>query len=135
MIIWDKSLSTGIPNIDEQHQELISNFNKLKNSIQDGKWREETGELLDFLQFYAKWHFEREEELMDKYNCPVAEANKQGHQFFIDRFGQLYEQYQESDTNIEVMMNTFEELSSWIVQHIVNIDAKLHDCVPDDNPL
>lgn len=129
MIAWDESLLTGVPNIDAQHKELIDRFNELSDAVARGKGREETGRLLDFLQFYAQWHFEREEHCMDEYQCPAAAANKAAHQYFNRRFGWLYEQYQQSDVNPQTVSDTLAELETWIVNHIMKIDTRLGPCM------
>lgn len=94
MITWDDSMSTGLPNIDAQHKEIIEKYNELDEALAQGSGRARTvaGELLDFLQFYSAWHFEREEKCMEEYKCPAAEANKQAHAEFTVIFGQLYEE-------------------------------------------
>lgn len=129
MIVWNAALATGVPNIDAQHQELIEHFNALAAAVEQGRGREETGALLDFLQFYALWHFEREEHCMDEYRCPAAAANKAAHHYFKRRFGWLYEQYQESDANPQTVSDTLAELETWIVSHIARIDTRLGPCV------
>jgi len=43
-------------------------------------------EILDFLQFYAKWHFGQEEDCMNKYKCPIADQNKKAHAGFLKKF-------------------------------------------------
>ena len=85
MIAWDESMSTGVERLDAQHKTLIEKFNELSlvfagNNI--AETRLAAGELLDFLQFYAVWHFQQEEVLMDQYQCPIADVNKKAHAEF-----------------------------------------------------
>jgi hemerythrin len=127
--MWNEAMSTGVPEIDVQHKELLAKFSELYEALAAGKGREETGKMLDFLQFYAQWHFEREERCMEQYQCPVAAANKTAHRTFLERFGQLYERYQESDVDPEVVLATFIELQDWIINHILRIDTQLNGCV------
>ena len=134
MIKWDDSMSTGIDNIDAQHKELIDNFDALLEAVAQGRGREETGEILDFLQFYSQWHFEREEHYMAEYNCPAAEENIEAHNVFRDRFGQLYEQYQSSNVDMKIMADTVNELTVWVLNHIITVDAQLYPCVADQDP-
>ena len=129
MIVWNAALATGVPHIDAQHKELIEHFNALAAAVEQGRGREETGALLDFLQFYARWHFEREERCMDEYRCPAAAVNKAAHHYFNQRFGWLYEQYQRSDVNPQTVSDTLAELETWIVNHIARIDTRLGPCV------
>jgi hemerythrin len=130
MLTWDESMTTGQPNIDAQHQELFERYNELSEALMhgSGSGRAATGELLDFLQFYTVWHFEREEEYMDEYRCPAAEANKKAHAQFIEMFGQFYDQWQESDTDMELVRQTYAALGNWIKNHIMGIDTQLLTC-------
>ena len=132
MIIWDETMSTGLPDIDAQHKEIVGKFNQLSESLGGQKALETTGEILDFLQFYAVWHFEREENCMTIYQCPVAEQNKQAHAEFIAKFNRFYEQWQESAMTPELAQRTFSELESWIENHIRGIDVQLRSCVQSE---
>lgn len=129
MIIWDDSMATGVPEIDGQHIELIERYNAFAETLNTHQFMTlEAGELLDFLQFYAVWHFEREEECFDKYECPIAAANKEAHAEFIHKFGYFYEQWQTQGMNPELMRQTFAELGIWIANHIRRIDTELYPC-------
>ncbi len=129
MLLWDDSLATGVPEIDVQHRELLQHFNDFTEALVQGRGRVETGQMLDYLQFYAQWHFEREEKCMEAYRCPVAAANKTAHQQFLTRFSQLYEQYQASDVDFQVVAQTFWDLQKWFIQHIRGVDYHLNTCV------
>lgn len=131
MIVWNDAMQTGVSYIDAQHKELIEHFNALYTAIEQGKGREETGKLLDFLQFYAQWHFEREEHCMEAYQCPAAAANSAAHRYFVRRFDWLYEQYQQSDVDARIVQDTLAELETWVVNHIVKIDTRLGACMHD----
>ncbi|MEN8240407.1 MAG: hemerythrin family protein [Chloroflexota bacterium] len=130
MIQWDDSLSTGLEHIDAQHKELIENFNALSKVIFDPEGREVAGDILDFLQFYSSWHFEREEKCMDEYQCPVAAVNKQAHSDFLETFNQFYKQWWEEKMDAALVEKTYQELKNWIVEHIRGVDVQLKTCLP-----
>jgi hemerythrin len=129
MITWDDSMTTGLPEIDEQHKEIIKKFNEFSEAMSSQQGRDVAGDILDFLQFYAVWHFEREEKCMEQYKCPAAKANKQAHAEFIDKFGQFYEQWQESTMDSDLMRETYLKLAEWIKNHIQRVDTQLYPCV------
>jgi len=126
MIAWDESMTTGLPEIDSQHKEILDKFNELSEAIARGKGREVAGSVLDFLQFYALWHFEREEQRMEQFHCPAAEANKRAHAEFAARFGRFYEQYQVEGIDADLVRETYTELAKWIVHHIQQVDTQLY---------
>ncbi len=131
MVTWQDSLSTTDERTDSQHKVLIEQFNKLEeimNSNSNGGFRLAAGEVLDFLQFYAAWHFEEEEKLMAQLNCPAAAENKRQHAEFLAMFNQFYERWQTSKMDIELARSTYKILSDWIVTHIQKVDIHIKDC-------
>jgi hemerythrin len=135
MIRWDESMTTGLPEIDKQHKLLIEKFNEFSgilSTLKKSDSRKAAGEVLDFLQFYALWHFEQEEKLMEKYKCPAAEKNREEHAYFREVFGQFYYQWQHEDMNMELVQKTYEELSEWIANHLLKVDVALLECVEEE---
>ncbi len=125
MFSWDESLTTGVPGIDMQHKMLIQACNELEGYIERGQGALSVKKTLVFLQFYAEWHFGREEKYMEKYHCPVADANKQAHVRFVERFGELFDQYRESGASSVVAHQVHAELVNWLVHHIKGTDTQL----------
>jgi hemerythrin len=132
LITWDQSLSTGDERTDSQHLVLIDKLNEFDAVISgsnSGDIRRAAGEVLDFLQFYAAWHFQQEEAVMAKMNCPAAEQNKLAHAKFIGDFGRFYSQWQTSSMDLGLARKTYEQLRDWVVDHILTIDVQMKDCV------
>ena len=70
LIKWTSALSVAVPEIDLQHQKLVSLINQLHESMLSGKGREVLGGVLNELIDYTKRHFADEEELMRRHNYP-----------------------------------------------------------------
>jgi hemerythrin len=87
--------------------------------------------LLDFLQFYSAWHFEREEQCMEEYQCPVAEMNKVAHAEFIEMFERFYEEWWADSMDMELVQQTFRGVGIWIQNHIQRTDTQLLFCVKE----
>ncbi len=131
MVTWQDSLGTSDERTDSQHKVLIEQFNQLEeimNSSSAGSFRQAAGEVLDFLQFYASWHFEEEEKLMASLNCPYAEENKKQHAEFLAMFGDFYAKWQTSKMTPDLARSTYKVMSDWIVNHIVQVDVHIKDC-------
>ena len=121
MIIWDsETMSTGVPEIDSQHKKLFEKFNEFSEAIASKKSMEAAGDILDFLQFYAKWHFGQEENCMNEYKCPVAAQNKQAHADFVKKFSEFYTEWQTGTMTPELANNTYIELEQWLLHRILN---------------
>lgn len=131
MLSWDDSMSTGLDQIDAQHREIIERYNELSAALTRGSGADRlaAGELLDFLQFYSVWHFEREEQCMEAYRCPAAHVNKEAHAEFITLFGDFYERWQQSSMDPALVQETYAELGRWIASHIMSVDTALLPCV------
>lgn len=126
---WDDSLSTGVPMIDAHHKELIAAVNDLGLAIAHHQGSTAIRKLFAFLKFYAEWHFEHEEACAARHQCPIAEVNQQAHATFIKTFGHLHEQYQASDASEAVAIEIYQQLSDWLISHILKIDTHLGRCI------
>ena len=54
---WDKSLSTGIDEIDEQHKEFIGYINQLEELVDKKYDKDKAVKIVKDLYDYAKHHF------------------------------------------------------------------------------
>ena len=128
-LYWEDKLKTGDENIDFQHKYLLETFNKLGDAIVAQEEKEFLNAILSRLKFYAEWHFGKEEECMERYNCPVAQTNKTAHAVFLDMLNKYYEEYQQTGTSNELAIKVHESLSEWFLNHIIGIDTKLRACI------
>jgi hemerythrin len=132
MLNWHEGMSTGIPTLDHHHREILARFNDFYACMSGGKSDKlaEAGRILDFLQFYAQWHFKLEEEYMDRYQCPAAEENRRAHKEFLKKFDAFYEQWQTGGMDLTLTNDTFVSLMDWIMNHIQGVDTRLSPYVP-----
>jgi hemerythrin len=126
MIGWNDSLSTGVKALDAQHKVLIQKFNELAEALsKPGRNREVAESVLDYLQFYAEWHFTEEEKYMEQANFPGAADNLAEHAEFRRRFRTFYERWQAGTMTSAHAVEIHDELAIWIVNHILKTDAPL----------
>ena len=128
---WNEAMATGVSELDRQHQEIIRQINAMSDAMKQGKGREEIGRLLDFLGRYTVDHFAKEEAAMVSLACPVAEANRQAHRKFVERFTELRGQLDQSGASARLAIEIHRELSDWLVKHIMGIDTKLRACAAE----
>ena len=126
---WRDEMTTGVVELDAQHKYLIDFFNDLGYSIQKRYDPEDITKALKVMKYYAEWHFHKEEECMLRYHCPVAEVNQKAHMVFIRKFHDFQKEYEASGGSIELATRIYEELSDWIINHIMVVDTKLAGCV------
>jgi hemerythrin len=133
LIQWSEKYCTGVDSIDDQHRELINQLNRLHEAITSSLGKEVISEILDFAGEYAVKHFAHEESCMDRYQCPVAAQNKQAHQKFIERFGEIREQLAKKEPDAASVLAVYKELRDWIHSHILKIDTNLKSCAQAHN--
>ncbi len=121
---WTKSLMTGIKAVDDEHQALIEQVEKLYEAMSSGQGNKRVKEILDFIERYTKEHFQHEEKLYEKYAYPDLKRHKEIHRKFIADFEPLKEMalsHSEDKTNAikinKVAMN-------WLMNHIGKEDKK-----------
>jgi hemerythrin len=128
-IAWDKTMSTGVDSIDDQHKELIAMLNDLLMAMSQGRGRLEIQKVLDGLGGYAATHFGHEEGCMAKYNCPVAAQNIAAHQQFVETFKSFGEEFDRTGATAHLVVRVESELMRWLTTHIKRVDTQLKPCV------
>jgi hemerythrin-like metal-binding protein len=128
-IIWNKSMSTGLLELDEQHKQLIHQLNELMKAMKQRRGRAEIEGIMDFLEGYVRVHFSDEELSMEKHHCPFAEANRRAHASFSESFSRLRAQFQEEGASAALAIAIQRDLLDWLVNHICQLDASLHPYV------
>ncbi len=121
-------MSTGVPTIDAQHQELITRINELHASCLLGTAREDLMEQLNFLGNYARDHFAHEEKIMDEHHCPARGQNKAAHVKFLHDYERLAEMVKVNGATTKVAIELKRLLADWLSSHICRIDTKLREC-------
>ena len=127
---WDDALTTGDMEIDAQHRYLIDVFNDLGKTIEEDQHdKEDIERVLSVMNFYAGWHFGREEDCFAQYNCPAAEKNIKAHAVFIEKLNTYRNEFEQTSDPKEMALKLHEELSDWIVNHILAVDGQLYPCI------
>lgn len=122
MVMWDDSLSVGLPEIDDQHKQLLSLTNSLNEAMQAGKGRDILLPMLQSLKHYARVHFDAEERLMDSIGFAAKDPHCEQHDRFIDIVLDFETQLRSGQdvSDNEVM----EFLNGWFKKHIQGADKK-----------
>ncbi len=127
---WDaRTMSTGVEEIDAQHQELIQHVNEFFRLMSLGKGDKGLEEFMDFLGQYAAWHFRHEEGCMHELECPAAAANQQAHAQFIRIFKGYRNRLVAEGPTTSLVIEVQQKVSDWIRNHIIRTDSQLRQCV------
>jgi hemerythrin len=123
---WTRELSTGIADIDTQHQELLSRLNNLIGGIRRRKKdREAVRGYIEYLREYIAFHFAAEEREMTMHRYPGLAEHEAEHEQFKKQVNQLYHDYLSEGTSEKVFEETVWASGVWFVDHIHKTDKKM----------
>ncbi len=129
---WSDAIATGHLATDIQHKMLIDIINELAEAIETNQTDLKMRRILNLLQYYTEWHFEREELCMERVKCPMGERNKAAHCVFMEKLKQFRADYKIKPSH-EFARKLYQELVDWLVHHIQGVDANLKDYAEVEN--
>lgn len=119
---WREEYSVGIAHIDDDHKKLISLLNNFSIAYDYAMSETFEKQALNELIDYTKYHFEREEKLMEDNDYPDIVAHKAQHKVMIEqveRFVQLY-----NEKGHDSLDEIADYLSDWLINHINGTDKQ-----------
>jgi len=122
-IVWDKILSVGVDEIDEDHRKLVSIFNTLNHSVRTEESPDYLAATLEELINCTVWHFSHEERLMLKHRYEGMEEHKAEHRELIESAKELQLAILQADK--PVVDEHIEFLERWLTEHILTADLRL----------
>ncbi|MCW8853445.1 MAG: bacteriohemerythrin [Gammaproteobacteria bacterium] len=122
-LVWDKTLSVDVEEIDEDHRRLVDLFNILSHAVEEGEATEYIEAVLEELISCTIWHFRHEERLMLKHGYDGFEAHKSEHQKLIESASELRERFLQEAK--QVSSDRIESLEHWLTGHILGADMEL----------
>jgi hemerythrin len=123
-IPWTPALAIGVPEIDQQHQELFIRIDRLVLGITRGD-PEELGRTLEFLEQYVYRHFGDEERWMIRSAYPDYLRHKGEHERFIRDFEHMKMEYAEKGPSVLTGMRVNNWIAEWLKRHIGRSDMEL----------
>ncbi|MFZ1536316.1 MAG: bacteriohemerythrin [Chromatiaceae bacterium] len=122
-LVWDKTLSVDVPEIDEDHRRLVDLFNLLNRAVAEGESRDYTEALMDELISCTIWHFKHEERLMLKYGYKGLEEHQSEHAGLIDSAKALQQKFLSGGS--PASSEDIEFVEHWLTGHIYGADMEL----------
>ena len=121
ILIWNKTLQTGVPELDEDHEELISLTNHIMNVNSSTKEKEL---LINKLIECIRRHFRREEAIMEAIGYPDIENHTRRHREISAKITHLTEQWQR-DNDPKVLSGLQKYLRELLLEDLLKGDAGL----------
>lgn len=126
---WKDAYNTNISTIDEQHKKLFAIGNKLYNIILVNDAFDHFDEIkrvIDELKDYTIYHFNYEEEMMEKLGYDKIDEHKIQHAAFVNRIRKFGDDDIDSQQK-ETIMTIINFIADWISSHIVKSDLQYRD--------
>lgn len=121
-LVWKDEYSVGVKVLDDDHKKLIELLNQFKVAYDYQTSEEYERASLEALVNYTKFHFNREEDLMEKAGYPGLAEHKLQHQRMIREVDGFVEKYNEQGH--EAMSDISDFLSAWLINHINGTDKQ-----------
>jgi hemerythrin len=121
---WTQALSVGIPEIDEQHQELFRRVDSVLVALLQGD-ASEVARLLAFLDEYVVVHFGAEERFMLENGYPGYGAHKAEHDGFVEDLRELDREREARGITPALVARVSHAVSDWLRGHIQVTDKAL----------
>ncbi len=80
---WKDEYSVGVKSIDDDHKKLLNLINNFQTAVRYRTGKAFEKESLDEVIAYTKYHFDREEKMMQEAGYPDIEAHKEIHRAMI----------------------------------------------------
>ncbi len=125
MLEWSNRFATGIAEIDDQHQELFRQVNRLLEACSQGTGKALLPEIFDFLGKYAVEHFATEERYMERYGYPELAEHRKVHQEFVRTFLQFRQQAEAQGPGVHLVVQVNRVLVDWLKNHILKMDQEM----------
>ncbi len=125
-IIWNKMKhDVKVKLLNEQHRKLFDTLKELYNAMEDKSDKAALLRIINNLSLYIKEHLDAEEALLEKYNYPELEEQREQHKLFVNKIEEFKKDFENNKFMLYFDMAIF--LKSWIANHIEEIDKKYSD--------
>lgn len=127
-IVWNNTFEVGINEMDEQHRILVATLNEANERLNEDASISVLHNITKDLLSYALYHFETEEELMQKYDYRSKrpeefEEHMRQHREFSAQMVHVHESIKSGHPIDKETLIGF--LVNWLINHINKTDKKL----------
>ena len=121
-VVWRDEYSVGVDSLDNDHKKLLTLINHLQTAVHYQTGEEFEKEALDEVVAYTKYHFEREEKMMQDAGYADLEAHKELHREMIAKVEEFVRDYEKRGH--EALEDVALYLKNWLVNHINGTDQE-----------
>jgi len=115
---WSPAMSVGVMMLDADHEALIRIINLVTRIKADGSDSRSLDSVLEALAAYGRYHFAREEKVMEACGFPGCDIHREEHAFFAQEVDSMRQRYAE-DRDEELTDEVSGFLTAWLRHHIL----------------
>ena len=124
LIEWKDEFSVGVPDVDYEHQKLISLINDLHGAMSSDDSDVTVMDFLGEIYAHVSAHFALEEKIMRERKYDQYAEHKADHEVLLDELRDIMDDY---DARIDFDEKAFgARLGAWFAEHFRTKDARLH---------
>ncbi|MEN8213463.1 MAG: bacteriohemerythrin [Pseudomonadota bacterium] len=120
--VWKDEYSVGVDSLDNDHKKLLTLINHLQTAVHYQTGEEFEKEALDEVVAYTRYHFEREEKMMQEAGYANLEAHKEIHREMIAKVDEFTRDYEKRGH--EALEDVALYLKNWLIDHINGTDQE-----------
>jgi hemerythrin-like metal-binding protein len=121
-VVWKDEYSVGVKSLDDDHRKLLNLINNFQTAVHYQTGEEFEKEALNEVIAYTKYHFDREEKMMEKAGYADIEAHKKIHKSMIAKTDDFMRDYEKRGH--EALEEVAQYLKDWLVGHINGTDQE-----------
>lgn len=129
---------TGIELVDDEHRRLFEIIDQTYTLIHDDFAHDKYDQimhLLEQLKDYTEFHFNDEEELMERIGYPDINSQKKAHSAFIEKLVNIdiHDLDAMDDNQQQYLLDLVNFLVTWLSNHILGADKKIGEYMAANN--
>jgi hemerythrin len=122
---WSSALAIGIPEIDAQHQELLTLLNEVEQqAAQESPCFQAIDDVFDQLEAYIATHFRDEEALMARIGFEFLAEHCAEHRLLARQVTEFRQAFSTGEVGVHFL---HEWLIRWLITHIAGSDTLIAD--------
>ena len=121
-VTWKDEYSVGVDSLDNDHRKLLNLINNFQTAVKYQTGEAFEREALDDVVAYTKYHFGREEKMMEEAGYADLEAHKEIHRKMIAKVDEFLIDYEKQGH--EALEDVALYLKDWLVGHINGNDQE-----------
>ncbi len=122
LVAWNDSYTVKVRQFDDQHKKLMEIVNKLHDVVRADKGLLIQADVLTSMAAYIQTHFSDEERLMRHHVFPGYVPHKKAHDQMLTQVRNFQRKVETGENTVTHGVMIF--LKDWLVQHILEEDAK-----------